>query len=232
MCFSAQASFAAAAALTGIGVLTLRSAPSRAHLPVAAIPLLFAIQQACEGAVWLVLRDAPFGRGDTSFARVFLFFALFVWPAYVPGALVPIEFARARRRALMALSAGGAVLGLYLLGCASLRESDACIAFDNLYYWIQIDAPLKPFVAYVYAAFIIAPLVLSSVRGTSLLAVVVAASFALIGSLYRAGFVSVWCFLAAAISGVTGLVVYRDTGSPHVLSAPLRRADRRPKQLA
>jgi hypothetical protein len=209
MCFSAQASFAAAAVLSAIGVVSVRSAPSRAHAPLAAIPLLFAAQQASEGALWLVLDHAAFGKSDTAIARVFLFFALFVWPVYIPLSLVPIERDRVRSRVLIGLAAGGAVLGTYLIGCATLRPSDACIAFDNLYYWVQLDVPFKRLVPWTYAVFIIGPLVVSSVRGTSLLAFAAGASFMITGSLYRAGFISVWCFFAAALSGLVALVVSR-----------------------
>ncbi len=206
MCFSAEASFGAAAALAGIGGLSVCRAPSRAHVPFAAIPLVFAAQQVCEGLVWLAVRDAPFHRSETSIARVFLFFALMLWPAYIPGALAPIEASRERRWALVGFSGGGLALGAYLMSCATLRRSDACIAFDNLYYWVQFDAPLKPFMALTYATFIIVPLFVSSVRGTTLLAVVAFLSFSATGLLYRAGFISVWCFVAAVLSGITASI--------------------------
>ena len=56
MCFSATASFAAAALLLGIGTLTLKSALAahrQADLPFAAIPMLFALQQLIKGVIWL-----------------------------------------------------------------------------------------------------------------------------------------------------------------------------------
>lgn len=207
MCFSAGASFGGAALLAAIGVASIRSAPSPRHLAFAAIPLLFAAQQACEGALWLVLDHAPFGKSDTAIARAFLFFALLVWPAYTPASLFAIEPARARRKVLAALAAGGATLGLYLMGCASLRRSDACIAYRNLYYWVQIDASFKRAVPFLYLACIALPLVVSSLRGTSRLALLVIATFGLTGWVYRAGFLSVWCFEAALLSGLVAIVV-------------------------
>ena len=60
MCFSATASFSAGAVLLGIGKLTVQSAHRRREMPLAAIPLLFAIQQLSEGVIWLTFRyDAP-----------------------------------------------------------------------------------------------------------------------------------------------------------------------------
>lgn len=61
MCFSATASFVAAAGLAPVGIVSLvmarRLEPERWR-PLALMPILFAIQQALEGCVWLGL-EAP-----------------------------------------------------------------------------------------------------------------------------------------------------------------------------
>src|SRR5262249_18220295 len=84
MCFSPEASFIARAALLPPRASCLappaRRRPRR--LPLAAVPLAFAVQQASEGVVWLAL-----GSGDAGLTRaaslVFLFFALAFWPFWV-----------------------------------------------------------------------------------------------------------------------------------------------------
>ena len=53
MCFSAAASLAAGGTLSVVGGLTLAKVKNKSELPFASIPLLFGIQQAIEGAVWL-----------------------------------------------------------------------------------------------------------------------------------------------------------------------------------
>ncbi len=227
MCFSARASFVAAAALTVIGVVSIRGAQSRRHAPLAAIPLLFAAQQACEGVVWLVLERAPYHVASTPLARAFLFFALFVWPPYVPVALALVEGIRARRVLLLVLGALGAALGAYLMACASLRASNACIAYGNLYYWVQVDAPLKPVMLVLYLGIIVSALLASSVRKTSMIAGLVAVSFVLTGVLYRAGFASVWCFFAALLSGAFVLAQSR-WGAPPPKPPTLRDSRSRP----
>ncbi|RRJ46375.1 hypothetical protein EIM03_29860 [Pseudomonas aeruginosa] len=63
MCFSAPASFTAAAVLLGLGTVTMRRARSRRELPYAAIPLLFGVQQLLEGMLWLTFPD----RGSRTF---------------------------------------------------------------------------------------------------------------------------------------------------------------------
>jgi hypothetical protein len=88
MCFSAEASLGVAAALLPAGGCCLAAAwhKDRAYLPLAAVPALFGLQQLCEASVWAAL-----GRGDPGVGRVpslaFLFFALAVWPVWVPPAV-------------------------------------------------------------------------------------------------------------------------------------------------
>lgn len=55
MCFSAPISFAASAWLlpTGLCSLQLVHQQNPRYIPLAFIPVTFAIQQACEGLVWL-----------------------------------------------------------------------------------------------------------------------------------------------------------------------------------
>jgi hypothetical protein len=213
MCFSAPVSFVAAAALGAIGVASIQAARSRRHVAFAAIPLIFAAQQACEGALWLALAKEPFHVGGSPLARMFLFFALFVWPFWIPTALAIAERDRSRRIALSMMAVAGGVLGVYLMTCVTFRSSNACIAFGNLYYWIQLDAPLKPVAPLVYIALIAAPLAISSMRGTSVLGAIALASFLATAWLTRAGFISVWCFFAAILSGVIALIARPSRGT-------------------
>ncbi len=52
MCFSAAASFSASAVCAAAGVMAIRRA-DRADLPLALIPMIFALHQAIEGLVWM-----------------------------------------------------------------------------------------------------------------------------------------------------------------------------------
>ena len=56
MCFSAPASFVAAAVTGAVGVAAMMRVHRREELPLAAMPLFFAVQQAIEGFLWLSLR--------------------------------------------------------------------------------------------------------------------------------------------------------------------------------
>ena len=114
MCFSAPASFTAAAVLLGLGTVTMRRARSRRELPYAAIPLLFGVQQLLEGMLWLTFPDrAPLL--NVALTHLYSFFSHVLWPIYVPLAALALESVRWRRRVLVAIAVAGALVGLYLL---------------------------------------------------------------------------------------------------------------------
>jgi len=72
MCYSATASFVAGGGLTVVGLMTLRRTTNRAELPLAAIPLLFGVQQLVEGVIWLSFRyDAVLYSGHLYCAMLF-----------------------------------------------------------------------------------------------------------------------------------------------------------------
>lgn len=206
MCFSATASFGAAAALAAIGVVSIASTEGRGARVIAATPLLFAAQQAVEGALWVHLKQTPWGQSFTPLATLFLFFAVFVWPVFVPFALRGVEVDPRRRRAMLVLGVLGLWLGGYLLAVVTFRPSGACIAAENLYYGVQVDAPLKPAAPFVYLAVVILPMAISTARGARLMAVATAACFGAAALFFRVGFASVWCFFAALLSGVAAVV--------------------------
>src|SRR5947209_3949007 len=105
MCFSAEASFAAGTALVPAGVYCLAAAARKkpAHLPLAAVPLLFGVQQFAEGVVWHALEH---GRPELvrPAALVFLFFALAFWPFWFPFLTAVTDTRPAGRRAFATLA--------------------------------------------------------------------------------------------------------------------------------
>lgn len=219
MCFSATVSYGAAVALAVVGVVSIAAARTRGGRMIAGIPLIFAAQQAVEGTVWSKLVTTEWGQSFTPLATLFLFFAVFVWPVYVPLAFLAAETDARRRRLMMFLGLAGIAVGGYLLAVISFRPTGACIAGENLYYGVQVDAPLKPIAPLVYLAVVVLPMASSTVRGARWLALATAASFAAAAVFFKVGFASVWCFFAAALSGVAALVA-RAARPALVRSAP------------
>ena len=130
MCFSAPASFTAAAVLLGLGTVTMRRARSRRELPYAAIPLLFGVQQLLEGMLWLTFPDrAPLL--NVALTHLYSFFSHVLWPIYVPLAALALESVRWRRRVLVAIAVAGALVGLYLLAMLVKLPITAVVFTDD-----------------------------------------------------------------------------------------------------
>lgn len=198
MCFSAEASFTTAAALTLVGVATLRRARDWRDAPLAAVPLLFAVQQYAEGLLWLRLADGAVDRGAVILAHLFLLIAEVVWPALVPIAALLVEPKARRRLWMLSFAPLGIAVGAALLVSMLLSPYEPSIRRHSILYANGVE-----YVAgaeYVYLLAVAAPLLLSSRRTIFAIGVVDAALFFVARYLYSATYVSVWCFFAAAVS--------------------------------
>ena len=225
MCFSATASFSAGALLLGIGTLTLKSARHERELPFAAIPLLFAIQQVIEGVIWLTFRvEAPLLNGVMT--HVYSFFSHVLWPVYVPVAVLLLEPAGWRRRALFAFVAGGAVVGAYLLYVLVAlpvvsQPTGQHIEYVSPHFFAAVTMTL-----YLMST-ALSP-VLSTHRLVQAFGVLALLSFGAAYAFYARWFISVWCFLAALLSAVVYLhFALRSRENPTPMQAERRPAAQR-----
>ena len=230
MCFSATASFSAGALLLGIGALTLRSALAthqRRALPFAAIPMLFAVQQLIEGVIWLSFsHEAPLLNWVMT--HVYSFFSHVLWPVYVPVAVLLMEPAGWRHRALIAFVAAGAAVGAYLLYILLAfpvvsRPTGQHIEYDSPHFFAAVTMTL-----YLLST-ALSPL-LSTHRMVVVFGALALLSFGAAYAFYATWFISVWCFFAALLSAVVYLHFRvrereRDRSRPadNSLSAPRSR---------
>jgi hypothetical protein len=91
-----------------------RHADAEIGAPLAAIPLMFAIQQLSERVIWLTFRyEAP--QVNAVMTHVYSFFSHVLWPVYVPVAVLLIEPPGGRRQVLLVFVAAGVAVGAYLL---------------------------------------------------------------------------------------------------------------------
>ncbi|WP_299583581.1 DUF6629 family protein [uncultured Microbulbifer sp.] len=115
MCFSATASFGSAAVLLVGGALCTRHAikNDKTYLLLAITPILFALQQASEGMVWI-----GYNGNLTSLTTVssifFLFFALLFWLVWIPTVAFSLETKKWKRIFFIIVIIIGFVFGLYL----------------------------------------------------------------------------------------------------------------------
>lgn len=198
MCFSASASFVTAGITGVIGIAALARVSEPRELPLAATPLLFALQQGVEGLLWLDLPLAPGGSLATALTFLFLFFAEAFWPVYAPVAVWLIEPDR-RRRLPMAVCIGlGTAVAFYLLWWILGHPRPATILDGHIVYGTDDRQPYSVGLAYLAATCL--PPLLSSRRTVVVLGTIVLAGLVVAYAFYWEAFVSVWCFFAAAAS--------------------------------
>ena len=199
MCFSATASFSAGAILLGLGTLTVKSAHRRREMALAAIPLLFAIQQLSEGVIWLTFRyDAP--QLNVVMTYLYSFFSHVLWPIYVPVAVLLIEPMGWRRTVLLGFVAAGLVAGVYLLYVLLAfpvisRPTGQHMEYVSPHFFAALVMTLYLLAATVSPMF-------SSHRLVKVFGVLALLSFAAAYGFYATWFISVWCFFAALLSAV------------------------------
>jgi hypothetical protein len=216
MCFSATASFAAAALLLPTGLEALRRCRGTGRselLPLALLPLGFALQQGLEGLVWRNLdRGAPGPAAPdpwlTPLALAYLFFAYGFWPAWIPWCALQAARGRvgpAPRAALRGLLGVGILLGLSLW-LPLLADPAPAVPFPvgrSLHYGavdLLAGTPLAGGGPLLYLLLIALPLLLVPSKGIRLFGASLALSSLLAYGWWQQAFSSVWCFFSALLS--------------------------------
>ncbi len=212
MCFSPFASFTATAGLSLLSLISFRISQTREQKLLATVPLVFAIQQAIEGMIWL---NAGQQHIITSMPLVyaFLFFAFLWWPTFIPLAtmwsekmsVAPSREAHAVQLVQLLCSISGVITALFLAHGLFSKTTQAVIENHHIVY----NTPWMP--TWAYATYILAtiiPLLISRMRYVWMLGLAAAASLAYSNHLYTNYTVSVWCFFAAVLSGIIIIIIY------------------------
>ncbi|MGA9665527.1 MAG: DUF6629 family protein [Gallionella sp.] len=227
MCFSATVSYSAAAVLAGTGAYAVQQARRlpRAFMMWALVPVLFGLQQACEGGVWQEL-DAGDGSTAVRFALGFHFFSHFLWLWWLPLSSYLVEPGKIRRRVIGGCAMFGAFAGtlvysvmLFHPGWMSVAVRKNSIAYDFSFpYRSPIHLPITP--AALYALTIMVPLLFSSCRLIRIFGVLAVLSSVLASEAFGYAYVSVWCFFAAVLSLYLVYMIRHFVAAGH--SAPAR----------
>lgn len=223
MCFSATASFATSTVLIPTGLYGLWQGKPRhdRYRGFYAFPLLFGVQQALEGMVWLQLEQQ--GPATASLPALgFLFFVFVVWPVLVPLSSWQAEQQPGLRRLFAAMAWLGALFAVALFVPLLMNDGlfDASSVAHSIYY--RVDTPFSGHVpdsalTAVYSALVILPLLLSSTPAMRAFGISVLVSFVITLLVYRYAFVSVWCFFAALLSLQVLWTIRRHAAAPAAL---------------
>jgi hypothetical protein len=198
MCFSATASLVAAGITGAVGITALSRARSPREWPLAAVPLLFAAQQAVEGMLWLQLPVAPDGPSTTFLTYMYLLFAEVLWPVYAPAACLIVEPDTRRRLAMAICLIVGLAVGAHYFVSIFEHPHAARIIGHHVAYVSEGEVSYLMGTAYLIATGGV--ILLSSHRAMVALAAIVIVGALVSYLLYWESFVSVWCFFSATTS--------------------------------
>lgn len=209
MCFSATASFSAAAILATCSLVGQRYAPTLPKKIFIATPFLFAIQQMIEGFVWIGLRH-EIGWLTTIGTYSFLFFAAVFWPIWIPLVVGVLEPHLGRTYSILHCwligILTGTVIGVHLL----IYGAHASISDHHIAYNMYASSYLYWPALFFYCIATIAPFFFSTrnyfwIGGTAIMISYFASFFRYY---YAQG--SVWCFFAAIISSLSLAYLFLD----------------------
>lgn len=215
MCFSAEVSFMAAAALLPAGGLALRRAlrTRRSYAPLAALPLLFGLQQLAEGLVWVSGAGAD-RRWVETFSLGYMFFSWPAWPVWVPFSTYFLEPCRRRHIYLVFAILGGMLGAMQFLpyfahdGWLVTRFLPRAISYEGTVLFDFIVRREWTYVVYLFV--ILAPLLSSSDRDARWFGLLVLSVVVVTYTFFRYAYISVFCFGGALMSLYIVYVAFRD----------------------
>jgi hypothetical protein len=202
MCFSPEASFAGGIIISAIGILTVRKVHKVSQILFATIPLFFGFQQIAEGFVWLTLPMPDHLIIQKIFVYIFLATALVIWPVMIPLSMLFMEKTKKKRRIMVYLLWGGAILSGYYTICLIFFKVNPQITGFHIVYHNDFPKSMAMIATIIYLLVTITPLFLSSVKRINLFGLMMTLSCILTVIFFKQYLTSVWCFFAAIISGI------------------------------
>ena len=235
MCFSASASFTAAAFLIPAGIYcaySVRVLNRNHYMLLALVPFFFGVQQAIEGGVWLTM-NAGAEFWIRFFSVGFVFFSHFFWPFWIPLAayILARNAKRPRRWVEVAFCIVGGVLGLLfflpMILHPDMVQTKMCA--NSLQYSGNsiLSAIVTTSVAkWIYIVIIIVPLLIARDIAVKILGVLIFISVMATYAFYSYAFNSVWCFFSAVISMYIVYIIRRKT-DPHEMPKVVHKVIKR-----
>jgi hypothetical protein len=204
MCFNAPASFTLSSALAALGSYLMIKAKNKKLLLFASIPLFFALQQASEGVIWLYMPNVS-SHWILPAKTIFLFFAGFFWPIWIPLSLWANERNRQNKQILAIFLGMGIVLGTFLLFTIPFRTVlPSCNSIDYVLIFSDTSLPILSTLSHLtflfYSSIVIFPFFITSIKKMWLFGLIIAISGLILYAIPCLFFASMWCFVAAISS--------------------------------
>src|ERR1035437_130519 len=111
MCFSATASFVSGGVLCTLGAISINKTMIHREKAMASIPFVFGVQQFIEGFIWLSSSEIQ----TKILTYAYSFFALVLWPIFLPVSVGIIEQHPRRKKWIMRLTIPAAISSVYFV---------------------------------------------------------------------------------------------------------------------
>jgi hypothetical protein len=200
MCFSANASFGAGIVLSVIGVATIKKTQHPSQILFASIPLLFAVQQISEGILWVTLPNPAYAGLSQIVTYVFMFFAQFFWPLWVPIAILMLEKESKRKKIQKILVGIGLIVAFYSAYSLLTYHVHASIVGYHVTYFVDNPNTIGKYGGILYFIATVAPPYFSHIKRMWMFGTAIFISYIITAIFYDHYVVSVWCFFASIIS--------------------------------
>lgn len=212
MCFSASADITGGIAVGVIGLDVLRHTTSRRHLPLAALPVLFAGHLITEAFVWWGLDGGLASAFLTPAIWMYSLFAFAFLPAYVPLAVLISETSEARKRKLKPFFYLGSLVAAILFLSMLFNGIVASAEHHYIRYFIGNMGDSRGIsISAIYVIATCTPFFLSSSRALRAYGVVNLVATVILSYLTVRGFISLWCAWAALSSGAVAFYLRKNT---------------------
>ena len=202
MCFSAGASFGAAAVLSIVGAVAVIKAKTIPQGLFATIPFIFSIQQVAEGMLWLSFNndDIP---GRSFFTYVFLVFAIMFWPVWIPFTMRFLEIDVTRKKILTMILIAGSIVSAGFACIILFYPLEAVATHHHIQYKLDLPPAINNLMwlfNILYFTTTIISTFISSIKRMQLLGTVFIAAYLFSIYFYNGAVLSVWCYFAALLS--------------------------------
>jgi hypothetical protein len=203
MCFSTTASFTLSTVLVSTGFFSVFTAYklNKHYLLIALMPIILGLQQGFEGIIWWSFRSGNY-LNIHFYTYLYLFFAFYFWPSYIPISVYLTEKNSSRKKILMGFIIAGQMLGiiLYLPLLFNIIPVSTHIIKHSIHYATYQSAPVLWIYSIGYIGLLTIPLFLSSSLPIRFFGLMVLLSSLIAYWLYLYVFTSMWCFFAAVLS--------------------------------
>jgi|CXWL01.1.fsa_nt_gi hypothetical protein len=200
MCFSAEASFIVGGTLLIIGVATVRKTIHKKDLPIALIPLIFAIQQMTEGLLWVFLTNNDAPQAQFWLSNIYGVFIGVIWPLFAPFAVYCTETDSKRRRIIASIGISGLGLAIYTTIGIANQPIVAEIINHSINYKHDVGGYQLVIILYLLATCV--PFIFSSYKHLYIAGIIITIGFFVAYFTFQETFASVWCFFAAIASAL------------------------------